>query len=59
MDNRGAVAGKVLIAIAVVIVGALLVFIGQIGMAVVAVVIALIILVAALWSRARTPTDIR
>ena len=57
MDNRGASAGLVLVALAAIMVAAVLLFMGQIGIAIIVVILALIVAASALFARARTPTD--
>jgi len=59
MNQNGSAIAKIIIAIVLLMVGGVLVFLGQIGIAIVAVALVLIVAGAILWSRARTPTDIR
>jgi hypothetical protein len=57
MDDRGISAGRVLIFIAALLVTAVLVFLGQMGFAFILLAVAVVIGIAMLFSRARTPTD--
>jgi hypothetical protein len=57
MDNRGASVGRVLAVLAAVMVAVVLLFIGQLGIALVVLALAVIVGVAALFARLKTPTD--
>ena len=57
MDNKGASPLRIILTVAAVLVAIVFVFFGQLYLAGGVVVAAIIFLVAALFSRAKTPTD--
>ncbi|HEU0013748.1 MAG TPA: hypothetical protein VFQ45_08695 [Longimicrobium sp.] len=58
MDERGAASPLAMIlVVAAVLVGVVFFFLGQLGFALVAIALAVIVGVAVMFSRAKTPTD--
>ena len=57
MDNRGASPLRIVLIAAAVLSAVMLVFLGQIGIGIAAILIVVILAAALLFARAKTPTD--